>query len=108
MYAVVASGGKQYKVQTGEVVALEKLEGEKGTAVNLDKVLLIGDQGKITVGSPIISGAVVHGEILRTEKGKKIIIFKKKKRKAYRRTNGHRQFYTQVRITGIEAGPKSA
>ena len=108
MYAVVESGGKQYKVRTGEVVALEKLEGEKGTVINLERVLMIEDQGEIKVGTPIISGAVVRGEILRTEKAKKIIIFKKKRRKAYRRTNGHRQLFTQVKITGIEAESKSA
>ncbi len=104
MYAVIESGGKQYKVHSGEVVALEKLPVEVGSAVKLEKVLLIqGDQG-MTLGTPTIPGASVMGEVVAEGRGRKLVVFKKKRRKGYRRTQGHRQSYTRVRIKEIQSG----
>ena len=104
MYAVVETGGKQYKVRSGEVVSFEKLPAEVGSDVKLEKVLLIqGSQG-MTLGTPSIPGASVMGEVLAQGRGRKVIIFKKKRRKGYRRTQGHRQSYTQVRIKEIQPG----
>ena len=108
MYAVIETGGKQYKVRSGEVVRIEKLPVEAGSTVKLEKVLLIqGDKG-ITVGTPTIPGASVMGEVVSQGRGRKLVIFKKKRRKNYRRTRGHRQSYTQVKVTQIESGSASA
>lgn len=103
-YAVIESGGKQYRVQSGDVVSLEKLPGEVGSAISLDKVLFLqGDNGP-SVGTPTIEGASVTGEVVAQGRDRKIIIFKKKRRKNYRRTQGHRQALTKVKITGIQTG----
>lgn len=104
MFAVVKTGGKQYKVASGDVIKVEKLEAEAGATVELDQVLMVGDEAKITVGAPIVSGAKVAFEVLEQTKGPKVIIFKKRRRKNSRRTRGHRQSITVLRVTGITAG----
>ncbi len=109
MFAVIKTGGKQYKVAQNDVLVLERLDGAEGDTVSFGEVLMMGDDGKVTVGAPMIEGASVTAELLETRKGKKIIIFKKKRRKNYKRTKGHRQMETVVRITDILAkGAKPA
>lgn len=103
MFAVVKTGGKQYKVAAGDVVQLEKLEGDVGAKLQLPEVLLVNDNGAVKIGSPTIKGAKVEAEIVSQERGRKIIVFKKKRRQNYRRKNTHRQDYTIVRITAIAA-----
>lgn len=103
MFAVVKTGGKQYKVAAGDVVQLEKLVGDVGAKLQLDEVLLVNDNGAVKIGSPTIKGAKVEAEIVSQERGRKIIVFKKKRRQNYRRKNTHRQDYTIVRITAIAA-----
>jgi large subunit ribosomal protein L21 len=103
MYAVIATGGKQYRVQPGETIKVEKLEGatEKG-AVTFDQVLLVADGTDVKVGQPTVAGAKVTGEVLvASGKGEKLLIYKYRRRKGYRRKNGHRQLFTAVKITGI-------
>jgi large subunit ribosomal protein L21 len=103
MYAVIATGGKQYRVQPGETIRIEKLEGatEKG-AVTFDQVLLVADGAEVKVGSPTVPGAKVTGEVLvASGRGEKLLIYKYRRRKGYRRKNGHRQPFTAVKITGI-------
>ncbi len=102
MYAVIVTGGKQYKVAVGEEVFIEKLEGESGEAVTFDTVLCIGDESGMKAGNDVKT-ANVSGEIVKQGKNKKIIIYKYKAKKGYRRKNGHRQPYTRVRITAINA-----
>ena len=101
MYAVIKTGGKQYKVAKDEVVSVEKLTGEAGDSVQFEEVLLLGEGDKTTTGTPLIQGAMVTGEVVEQTRGKKIIVFKKKRRKNHRRRNGHRQDLTAVRITDI-------
>jgi len=109
MFAVIKTGGKQYKVAQNDVLTLERLDGAEGETISFDEVLMMGSDGKVTVGSPLIDGATVNAELLETRKGKKIIVFKKKRRKNYQRTKGHRQMETVVRITDILAkGEKPA
>ncbi|MCU0603526.1 MAG: 50S ribosomal protein L21 [Desulfobacterales bacterium] len=103
MYAVVSTGGKQYKVQKGETLRIEKIPGEVGGKVTLDKVLLVADGENIRVGRPVIEKAAVQASIVEQDKAKKILVFKYKRRKRYRRKAGHRQPYTAIRIDGIEA-----
>ena len=103
MYAVVATGGKQYKVQEGEILRFEKLDGEVGAPVSFDQVLMVSDGENVQVGQPALEKAAVRGHIVEQGKGKKIIVFKYKRRKRYRRTQGHRQMYTAVQIDQIEA-----
>ncbi|MBC7385214.1 MAG: 50S ribosomal protein L21 [Cryobacterium sp.] len=108
MYAVIETGGKQYKVQPGQVVQVEKLEGEIGSATQFASVLLVakegGDATTIWLGKPTLSGAVVNAEIVGQGRGDKIVIVKMKRRKQYRRTQGHRQSLTQLLITGVTNG----
>jgi large subunit ribosomal protein L21 len=101
-YAIIRSGGKQYRVSPGDTVRLEKLDGEPGAACTLGEVLLASSGGAVQVGKPLLDGFKVLGEIVRQERARKIIVFKKKRRKNYRRTKGHRQNLTVVRVTGIE------
>ncbi len=101
MYAIVMCGGKQLKVAQGEQVSVELLEGEVGSKIVLDKVLLVADGDKISVGSPLLSSAKVNAEVVSHGKGKKVIIFKKRRRQNSRRKNGHRQSSTVIKITGI-------
>lgn len=102
MYAVVATGGKQYKVQEGQVLRVEKLEGEVGASVSFDQVLMVSDNETVQLGQPVLDNVAVHGHIVEQGKAKKIIVFKYKRRKRYRRKQGHRQPYTAVRIDRIE------
>ena len=103
MYAVVATGGKQYRVEEGDVLRVEKLAGDVGSAVAFDKVLLFSDGDSVKIGQPEVDGVTVHGQIVAQGKSKKIIVFKYKRRKRYRRKQGHRQLYTAVRTDRIEA-----
>ena len=100
MYAIIATGGKQYRVTKGDVILIEKLDKEVNDVVSFD-VLLIGTDDGITPGTPLVEGAKVEGKVLAQVKGEKIIIFKYKSKKNYRRKNGHRQPYTQIEITEI-------
>jgi large subunit ribosomal protein L21 len=106
MYAVIKTGGKQYKVAKNDVILVEKLPGEAGAAVELDEVLLVGDDKGQTVGSPLVDGAHVAATVLEQTRGEKIIVFKKKRRKDYRRKAGHRQDLTALKITDIVTGGK--
>ena len=108
MYAIIETGGKQYRVAEGDVLTVEKLAVEDGAQVELDKVLLLSKDGDVQVGAPYIEGAKVFGEVVESGKGKKVIIFKYKAKKDYRRKNGHRQPYTLVKVTGIGAAAKKA
>ncbi len=110
MFAVIKTGGKQYKVQEGDVLNVEKLNMEKEKKVTFDKVLLIEDEGKTLIGTPFVENALVRAEVIENFKDKKVLIFKKKRRKQYRRTRGHRQELTRIKIEeiiqGIKAAPK--
>jgi large subunit ribosomal protein L21 len=102
VYAIIQTGGKQYRVAPGDVLRVERLPGERGDAVQLDQVLLVTDDGgEIRVGTPLVENASVKGEIVRQGKAKKILVFKKKRRKNYRRKQGHRQLFTAVQIQEI-------
>lgn len=103
MYAIIESGGKQYRVEPGAVVALERIPGDVGSQVELDRVLLISDGTTVKVGKPTLSGAKVISEIVAQTRGEKIDVFKFKRRKKYRRKTGHRQELTKVRIAEIVA-----
>ena len=102
MYAVIEACGKQYKVTKGDVVFFEKLDAEEGKKVTFDKVVLLSDEGKIEVGAPYVKGIKVEGRVVSHGKGKKIVVFKYKAKKNYRRKQGHRQPYTKVEITAIK------
>ncbi len=101
MFAIIQTGGKQYRVAPGNVLRVEKLPGERGEEVVLDQVLLVTDGQEIKVGQPLVENARVKAAILRQGKGKKILVFKKKRRKNYRRKRGHRQLYTALQINEI-------
>ena len=108
MYAVIKTGGKQYRVQPGDVIVVEKLDGDAGSNVSFDNVLMLsGDKG-VTLGAPTIAGATVAATLVETRKGEKIKIFKKIRRQGYRRTTGHRQMESVLRITGIEGAGEKA
>ncbi len=104
MYAVVSSGGKQYRVEAGSELELERLSGEAGSTITFDRVLLVGDGEDVTVGTPTVQGASVSGTVLGEVLGPKLIVFKFKQKATYRRKNGHRQHLTRVRIDDINAG----
>ena len=108
MYAVIKTGGKQYRVQPGDVIVVEKLDGEAGSNVSFGDVLMLGGEKGVTLGAPMIAGAAVAATLVETRKGEKIKIFKKTRRQGYRRTNGHRQMESVLRITGIEGAGQSA
>jgi len=103
MYAIVDIAGKQFKVTKDQYVYAPRMEGEAGTAVTFDKVLLVDNEGTISVGAPTIAGAAVSGKILDHVKGDKVIVFKKKRRKGYVKKNGHRQQFTKLLIENIVA-----
>jgi large subunit ribosomal protein L21 len=103
MYAIVQTGGKQYKVSEGDTLFIEKLEAEAGTEVSFDQVLLVSKDGNVVVGSPVVAGATVTATVLKNGKAKKILVYKYKSKKNYRRKQGHRQPYTQVQIAKINA-----
>ena len=106
MYAVIKTGGKQYRVQPGDLLVVEKLDGEAGAAVSFGEVLMLGDGEAVTVGAPLVDGASVAATLIETRKGEKVKIFKKIRRQGYRRTRGHRQEETVLRVTGITASGK--
>ncbi len=110
MYAIIETGGKQYRVENGDRIAVEKLGVEDGAKVVFDKVLVVGDGADIKVGAPYVDGVTVEGNAIETGKGKKVIIFKYKAKKDYRKKQGHRQPYTLVEITSIagKAAPQQA
>ncbi len=101
MFAIVQTGGKQYRVAPGDILRVERLPGTRGDEVELGQVLLVADGDTIQVGQPLVAGARVVGEILRQGQGKKIIVYKKKRRKKYRRKQGHRQLYTALQVREI-------
>ena len=103
MYAIIETGGKQYRVQEGDVLFIEKLNVEAGDAVDFDKVLAVSNGEELTIGSPIVEGAKVSATVEKNGKGKKVIIFKYKAKKDYRKKQGHRQPYTKVVINKINA-----
>ncbi|HUF43121.1 MAG TPA: 50S ribosomal protein L21 [Verrucomicrobiae bacterium] len=102
-YAVIRTGGKQYRVSEGDVVKVEKLAGEVGEKITLADVLFIGGDGETKIGAPLVANAKVSGEIVGQIRAKKIRVFKKKRRKSYSRQQGHRQYQTALKITEIEA-----
>lgn len=102
-YAVIRTGGKQYRVSEGQLIKIEKLAGEVGDKVTLGDVLFIGGNGEVKIGAPLVADAKVTGEIVGQGKAKKILVFKKKRRKSYSRQRGHRQHQTTLKITAIEA-----
>lgn len=108
MYAIIESCGKQYKVAQGDVVFFEKLDAEEGKKITFDKVILVSEDGKVQVGNPYVKGVKVEGKVVSHGKAKKIIVFKMKPKKNYRRKQGHRQPYTKVEITGIKTAAKKA
>ena len=101
MYAVIETGGKQYKVSEGDVIFIEKLDAEAGAAVTFDKVLAVGEGAYIKVGAPSVAGASVEASVVKNGKSKKIVVFKMKPKKGYRKKQGHRQAYTKVEIKKI-------
>ncbi len=101
MYAVIRSGGKQYRVSQGASLRVEKLPGEVGSSITLDEVLMIGGDGEVKVGTPRVDGAQITGTIVAQGRGQKIRVFKMKRRKGYRRAQGHRQDYTEIRVDEI-------
>lgn len=103
MYAVIQTGGKQYRVSEGDIVRVELIESEPKQAVVFDQVLMVANEGGVQVGKPVLTGAKVEAEVIRHDRAKKVIIFKKKRTTTYQRTQGHRQGFTEVRIKGITA-----
>src|SRR6516225_12137440 len=107
MYAVIRSGGKQYRVAPGQTIRLEKVAGEVGAKIELGNILLVENDGNVQVGSPLVANAKIQATVVEHDRAKKILVFKKKRKKQYRRTQGHRQDYTAVRIDSIIASEKS-
>ncbi len=103
MYAVIRTGGKQYRVAENDIIEIEKLEGASGDKISFSEVLMVGSGSDVKIGTPLVSGASVEAEILDQIRGPKIIVFKKKRRHNYRRKKGHRQHLTRVKITGISS-----
>jgi large subunit ribosomal protein L21 len=104
MYAIVSTGGKQYKVQPGDQLKVEKLPGDPGSTITLTEVLAVGQTDGIQLGAPLVEGTAVEATILRTARDRKVIVFKKKRRQGYHKKQGHRQWYTLLRIDGISSG----
>lgn len=104
MYAVIKTGGKQYRVTEGDVLRVEKLNAEAGASVELDQVLMVTDGDDVKVGSPLLDGGKVSAEVVAHGRNRKIEVIKFKRRKNYHRKHGHRQHYTEIKITGIQAG----
>jgi large subunit ribosomal protein L21 len=103
MYAVFKTGGKQYRASTGDVIKVEKIEAEKGATIELDQVLMVGEGEDVKIGTPFLEGGKVTATVLDQGRGDKIKVIKFKRRKNYRRQMGHRQYFTQIEITGIDA-----
>ncbi|MEI9889978.1 MAG: 50S ribosomal protein L21 [Caulobacteraceae bacterium] len=108
MYAVIKTGGKQYRVQAGDLLVVEKLDGDVGAEVAFDQVLMLGDGADVLVGAPAVDGAVVTATLIETRKGEKVKIFKKIRRQGYRRTRGHRQQESVLRVTSVAGQGKEA
>ena len=108
MYAVFRSGGKQYRAAKGDVLRLEKIEADEGATIEFDEVLLVGEGSDIKVGSPLLSGSTVSGKVVRQGKTRKVSVVKFKRRQNYLRQGSHRQFFTEVEITGIAGGSAKA
>jgi large subunit ribosomal protein L21 len=107
MYAVIKTGGKQYRVKAGDLLVVEKLDGEPGAQVSFDQVLMLGEGEAVTIGAPLVAGALVSATLIETRKGEKVKIFKKIRRQGYRRTRGHRQFESVLRVTAVGDGDKN-
>jgi large subunit ribosomal protein L21 len=104
MFAVLKTGGKEYRVSKGDVIRVEKLRGNVGDQVTLKDVLMVSGEGQVQLGTPTLSNAIITGEIVREEKGKKVLTYKMKRRKNYRRMKGHRQTYTYLKVNDIALG----
>ena len=104
MYAVVKTGGKQHRVREGDLVRVEKLDGDVGAKVTFNEVLMVAGEGATKIGTPLLSGATVEAEIVKQGQGKKILVFKMKRRKNYAKKQGHRQGFTEVRIKDVAFG----
>ena len=107
MYAVIKTGGKQYRVSPGDLMVVEKLEGEPGAKVAFGEVLMLGEGEAVVIGAPTVAGASVSATLIETRKGEKVKIFKKIRRQGYRRTRGHRQFESVLRVTAVAGGGKT-
>lgn len=103
MYAVIKTGGKQYRVSEGDILAVERLEGDIGSTISFDSVLAVGGGEGLKIGKPFLEGATVDAEVLVQARAKKVLVFKFKRRKGYKRTKGHRQYFTRVRVKSINA-----
>jgi large subunit ribosomal protein L21 len=108
MFAVIKTGGKQYRVQAGDMLVVEKLDGEAGAAVAFNEVLMVGEGADVVVGAPLVEGAVVNATLIETRKGEKVKIFKKIRRQGYRRTRGHRQQESVLRVISVANGANEA
>ena len=108
MYAIVEIAGQQFKVQKDQKLFVHRLEAAEGDKISFDKVMLTDDNGKVTIGAPVIEGVAVNAKILQHLKGDKVIVFKKKRRKGYQKSNGHRQYLTELVIEGIGSEAKKA
>ena len=104
MYAVVKTGGKEYRISPGDLIRVEKVEGRVGDRVTMEDILMVSHEGQVQVGNPLLANAVITGEIVQQVKGKKVLTYKMKRRKNYRRTKGHRQTYTYIRVNDISLG----
>ncbi len=104
MYAVVKTGGKEYRISQGDLIRVEKMEGKIGDQVTMKDILMVSHEGQVQVGNPLLANAVITGEIVQQVKGKKVLTYKMKRRKNYRRTKGHRQTYTYIRVNDISLG----
>ncbi len=104
MFAVIKTGGKQYKVRKDDVLVIEKIDAEAGASVDFNDVLMIGDGETATIGAPLVGGAVVRADVVEQTRGDKVVVFKKKRRKNYRRKNGHRQHLSVIKVTAIASG----
>ena len=102
MYAVIETGGKQYRVNKGDVIRVEKLTGDVGSEIGFERILMVGEGDQVKVGTPLLAGASVTGTVIEQDRYKKIVVFKMKRRKNYRKKQGHRQDYTGIRIEKIE------
>ena len=103
MYAVIKTGGKQYRVSAGDKLKIEKLDAEVGSQITFDQVLMVGADGNVKIGAPLLAGASVSATMLNQARADKVLIFKMRRRKHYRKSQGHRQYYTEVQIGGITA-----
>jgi large subunit ribosomal protein L21 len=103
MFAVIKTGGKQYRVAAGDEIVVEKLDGEPGAKIAFQDVLMVADGDNVQIGAPVVKGATVTGELVDTRKGEKVLVFKKRRRNTYRRKRGHRQVESVVKITQVSA-----